>query len=107
MWTAPLAAPQGDLGTRAGEIDGVDIHVIGQPRDEFGGRAGEDVDHPGGTSELSKTSEKVMAGSGWLSEAMTTAVLPVTMTGASRETSPSRAGCLRRDHPDDPGWFRG
>ena len=38
---------------------------------------------------MARTSARVMAGRGRVSEATTTAVFPDTITGASRETSPS------------------
>src|SRR6266516_263654 len=47
---------------------------------------------PGGTSEVASTSASVTAGSGTVSLATTTAVLPVAITGASTLTSPSRPG---------------
>ena len=43
-----------------------------------------------GTSEVASTSVSVTAGSGRDSELSTTAVLPETITGARRLTSPSR-----------------
>jgi hypothetical protein len=36
------------FGWCAGEVDGVDVHVGGQPGGEFGAVSGEDVDHAGG-----------------------------------------------------------
>jgi hypothetical protein len=39
---------------------------------------------------VASTSASVMAGSGRSSDATTTAVLPVTMTGATTDTRPSR-----------------
>ena len=45
---------------------------------------------PPGTSEVASTSVSVTAGSGRDSELSTTAVLPETITGARRLTSPSR-----------------
>ena len=47
---------------------------------------------PAGTSEVASTSASVTAGSGAVSLATTTAVLPVAITGASTLTSPSRPG---------------
>src|SRR5699024_6769957 len=44
---------------------------------------------PPGTSEVASTSDKVTAGSGRCSEDSTTALFPVTSTGASTDTSPS------------------
>ncbi len=44
---------------------------------------------PPGTSLVARISDRVMAGNGLLSEVSTTAVLPPTTTGASRDTSPS------------------
>ena len=48
---------------------------------------------PPGTSEVASTSENVTAGSGRSYELSTTAVLPVTTTGATTETRPSRLDC--------------
>src|SRR6185437_13569743 len=45
---------------------------------------------PPGTSDVARTSESVTAGRGRVSDVTTTAVLPATTTGASRDTSPSR-----------------
>ena len=45
---------------------------------------------PPGTSEVASTSAKVMAGSGRSGDAATTTVLPVTTTGATTLTRPSR-----------------
>ena len=45
---------------------------------------------PAGTSEVASTSDKVTAGSGRDSLATTTAVQPVTIAGATTDTSPSR-----------------
>ena len=45
---------------------------------------------PPGTSEVASTSERVTAGSGAFSLAITTQVLPDTMAGAITDTSPSR-----------------
>src|SRR5438874_2178310 len=47
---------------------------------------------PDGTSEVASTSARVTAGSGTVSLATTTAVLPVAITGASTLTSPSSPG---------------
>src|SRR4029078_4107101 len=44
---------------------------------------------PPGTSDVASTSDRVTAGSGRFSDARTTAVFPVTTTGASRDTRPS------------------
>ena len=44
---------------------------------------------PPGTSEVASTSDSVTAGSGRFSLASTTTVLPVTITGATTDTSPS------------------
>src|SRR5688500_19594100 len=48
---------------------------------------------PPGTSEVASTSAKVTAGSGLSYDDTTTTVLPVTMTGATTETRPSRLDC--------------
>src|SRR4051795_12452152 len=45
---------------------------------------------PPGTSEVASTSDSVIAGSGRSAEVATTTVLPVTITGATTLTSPSR-----------------
>ena len=45
---------------------------------------------PPGTSEVASTSPSETAGSGLVSLAIATTVLPETTAGASRDTSPSR-----------------
>src|SRR5438876_8978594 len=47
---------------------------------------------PPGKSLVARISVKVIAGSGYLSEATTTAVLPLKSTGETREISGSSAG---------------
>src|SRR2546427_4915617 len=44
---------------------------------------------PPGTSEVARTSVRVIAASGRVSDAMTTTALPATSGGARRETKPS------------------
>jgi len=57
---------------------------------------------PPGRSEVASTSARVIAGSGWSSAASTTTVLPVTMTGATTETRPSRAESAGATTPTTP-----
>ena len=57
---------------------------------------------PPGTSAVAIASEKVMAGTGHRSEASTTAVFPDTITGANRDTRPSRAGSSGAITPTTP-----
>src|SRR6266566_3295076 len=64
---------------------------------------------PGGTSAVAITSVSVTAGNGRGSLATTTAVLPVTMTGASTLTSPSRlepAGAITATTPVGSGRLK-
>src|SRR2546422_11282861 len=57
---------------------------------------------PPGTSEVASASASSIAASGCRSEAITTAVLPPTSTGASRETSPASAGSSGASTPTTP-----
>src|SRR5213592_2968664 len=57
---------------------------------------------PPGTSAVASASESSIAASGLVSDATTTAVLPPTITGASRETSPSSAGSSGARTPTTP-----
>ncbi len=64
---------------------------------------------PPGTSEVARTSARVTAASGRVSEAMTTATLPLTMAGASRLTSPSsedRSGATSPTTPVGSGMVK-
>ena len=61
---------------------------------------------PPGTSDVASTSASVTAGSGRDSDAITTTVLPVTVAGARRLTSPSRelvSGAIRPITPVGSG----
>src|SRR5919201_1011061 len=57
---------------------------------------------PPGTSAVASASASSIAASGRLSEATTTAVLPPTIAGASRETSPSSGGSSGAKVPTTP-----
>ena len=57
---------------------------------------------PPGTSDVASTSPKVMAGSGRSADVTTTAVLPVAMTGATTETSPSSEEACGASTPTTP-----
>ena len=57
---------------------------------------------PPGTSEVASTSASSIAASGRDSEATTTAALPPTRTGASRETRPSSGGSSGTSTPTTP-----
>ncbi len=57
---------------------------------------------PPGRSLVASASARVMAGRGRVSEATTTAVLPDTIAGASRETRPSRDDPAGATSPTTP-----
>src|SRR5439155_22693074 len=57
---------------------------------------------PPGTSAVASTSASSTAASGCGSEATTTAALPPTIAGATRETSPARAGSAGARIPTTP-----
>src|SRR5436309_9353629 len=57
---------------------------------------------PPGTSDVASTSASSIAASGRDSDATTTAALPPTSTGASRETSPSSGGSSGTSTPTTP-----
>src|SRR6266516_1903199 len=61
---------------------------------------------PGGTSEVASTSARVIAGSGAVSLATTTAVLPVAITGASTLSSPGAAGASTATTPVGSGTLK-
>ena len=61
---------------------------------------------PPGTSLVASTSASETAGSGERSLAITTAVLPLTIAGATRETSPSSDWSLGRDDARRRRWAR-
>src|SRR5881398_175172 len=57
---------------------------------------------PPGTSDVASASASSIAASGCDSDASTTATLPPTSTGASRETSPSSGGSSGATTPTTP-----
>src|SRR5216117_3244638 len=57
---------------------------------------------PPGTSEVASASASSIAATGCVSEAIASAVLPPTMTGASRETSASSGGSSGATIPTTP-----
>ena len=57
---------------------------------------------PPGTSEVASASVRVTAGSGRVSDEMTTAALPDTITGARRLTRPSRLDASGATTPTTP-----
>src|SRR5881392_123489 len=57
---------------------------------------------PPGTSDVASASASSIAASGCDSDASTTATLPPTSTGASRETSPSSGGSSGTSTPTTP-----
>src|SRR2546427_10928447 len=57
---------------------------------------------PPGTSEVASASASSIAARGWDSDASTTATLPPTSTGATRETSPSSGGSSGATMPTTP-----
>src|SRR6185295_10597049 len=57
---------------------------------------------PAGTSEVCSTSPNVIAGSGFVSDVMTTTVLPPTIAGAMRLTRPRSAGSSGATTPTTP-----
>src|SRR5918999_4704976 len=57
---------------------------------------------PPGTSDVASTSPSSTAASGAVSDAITTAALPPTIAGASRETRPASAGSAGATMPTTP-----
>jgi hypothetical protein len=57
---------------------------------------------PPGTSEVASTSASSTAASGWVWDATTTVVLPPTIAGATRETSPRSGGSSGARIPTTP-----
>ena len=57
---------------------------------------------PPGTSDVARTSVRVIAGSGRVSDVTTTTALPVTSGGASLDTSPSKDDVSGATMPTTP-----
>ena len=82
----------------------VDVAVRGQPRRQFGGEAGEQVDHAAGQvgGRRAPRSARPPAAAA-PRDATTTAVLPVASTGASTDTRPSSDDSCGASTADDAG----
>lgn len=90
----------------AGDLEAVDVMVIGEPWRQLGHRTDEQVGHAAGLFDVARTSPNVSGAVGDGSDASTTAVLPPHRTGANSSDNPASGARRRRDDADDAGRFR-
>ena len=91
------------FGGDAGRVDGVHVHVRGEPRNELALHSGDQIDDAGrdvgGLEDFAQRDRGERAAT---SEVTATTVLPPTIAGAMRLTSPRSAGSSGATTPTTP-----